>query len=249
MNYKTKQHLLLWILASSTFLALVIFFWGHLLEAIRTDNSQICIFISVFFLLAFLWNVRNVLLLAMESKLSESLFVELYRFENDDSDSVDYSILKNGKSLFNQHIKNLGNIYKYKVKSSNTNDLSQDNLVETLKARLDNRESWTILVSQLLITLGLIGTIAGLIISFTGLKNFDQMATAEMMGALQEIMAGMNTAYYTTIFGAILGGVFLRVLTQITKIYIDAVVTNIAEAAEVHVIHNKKLLDKISHNE
>ncbi len=74
-------------------------------------------------------------------------------------------------------------------------------------------------IGNLLITLGLIGTVMGLTLTLTGLTSslealgHDQ---ALLLAGLQKAMGGMGTAFYTTLLGAVLGGVLLRVFAQIT---------------------------------
>lgn len=83
------------------------------------------------------------------------------------------------------------------------------------------RMSRTIEVAgNLLITLGLIGTVMGLTLTLTGLTSslealgHDQ---EQLLVGLRKAMGGMGTAFYTTLLGAILGGVLLRVFAQITE--------------------------------
>lgn len=75
-------------------------------------------------------------------------------------------------------------------------------------------------VGNLLITLGLIGTVVGLTLTLTGLTNaLDALGQDQsmLMQGLQKAMAGMGTAFYTTLLGAVLGGVVLRVFGKIIE--------------------------------
>jgi hypothetical protein len=68
----------------------------------------------------------------------------------------------------------------------------------------------------LMVTLGLIGTILGLIISVAGLEVIMQnvgVAGTGLMAGIQETIKGMAIAFYSTLFGAILGAVVLRMLS------------------------------------
>ncbi len=74
-------------------------------------------------------------------------------------------------------------------------------------------------IGNLLITLGLIGTVAGLTLTLTGLtSSLDALGHDQelLLSGLRKAMAGMGTAFYTTLLGAVLGGVLLRVFSQIT---------------------------------
>ncbi len=73
---------------------------------------------------------------------------------------------------------------------------------------------------NLLITLGLIGTVMGLTLTLTGLtSSLDALGhdQEQLLQGLRKAMGGMGTAFYTTLLGAILGGVLLRVFAQITE--------------------------------
>jgi hypothetical protein len=71
-------------------------------------------------------------------------------------------------------------------------------------------------ISGLMVTLGLIGTILGLIISVAGLENVMTqigVANKNIFGGIKETIQGMAIAFYATLFGAVLGAVVLRMLS------------------------------------
>jgi len=71
-------------------------------------------------------------------------------------------------------------------------------------------------VSSLMVTLGLIGTILGLIISVAGLEAIMTevgIANKNIFGGVKETIQGMAIAFYATLFGAVLGAVVLRMLS------------------------------------
>ena len=75
-------------------------------------------------------------------------------------------------------------------------------------------------IGNLLITLGLIGTVMGLTLTLTGLtSSLEALGHNQelLLSGLRQAMAGMGTAFYTTLLGAVLGGVLLRVFAQITE--------------------------------
>jgi len=75
-------------------------------------------------------------------------------------------------------------------------------------------------IGNLLITLGLIGTVMGLTLTLTGLtSSLEALGHNQelLISGLRKAMAGMGTAFYTTLLGAVLGGVLLRVFAQITE--------------------------------
>lgn len=88
-----------------------------------------------------------------------------------------------------------------------------------------HRISHTIdVIGNILITLGLIGTVMGLTVIMTGLTGSLQALGEDqemLLSGLREAMSGMGTAFYTTLLGAVLGGVLLRVFAQITEHGVD----------------------------
>jgi len=81
------------------------------------------------------------------------------------------------------------------------------------------------LLGSLLITVGLIGTVMGLTITLTGLNgalNNVGSDSATILVSLSEALSGMGLAFYTTLLGAIMGGVLLRVFAYISDNSIEA---------------------------
>ncbi len=74
-------------------------------------------------------------------------------------------------------------------------------------------------IGNLLITLGLIGTVIGLTLTLAGLTSSLEALGEDqqrLLSGLRKAMGGMGTAFYTTLLGSVLGGVILRVFALIT---------------------------------
>lgn len=96
-------------------------------------------------------------------------------------------------------------------------DVSQ--LMRTEFARYERSSNNVELTGTLLVTMGLIGTVLGLTLTLAGLTgSLDALGQdqEEMLNSLRQAMGGMSTAFYTTLLGAVLGGILLRVFAQIT---------------------------------
>lgn len=140
-------------------------------------------------------------------------------------------------SVFKSHIDNL-----YTISLSHP-EVSQDNLIEILHSRLLAKNKVVELFASVLITLGLIGTILGLMVMMEELvMAVDAMGANGDANILQELfrddgaMAGLGVAFVTTLLGAVLGGVILRVLTSIIDENIMKYIAHLAELTEVHVL-------------
>lgn len=67
-------------------------------------------------------------------------------------------------------------------------------------------------VASILITLGILGTIFGLTVSLSGLKGLVSSAgnSNAIVTEMSNILAGVDLAFFTTLFGAFFGGIILR---------------------------------------
>jgi Tfp pilus assembly protein PilN len=93
------------------------------------------------------------------------------------------------------------------------------------------------LVGNLLITMGLIGTVMGLTFTLTGLTGSLEALGHDqemLLAGLRKAMAGMGTAFYTTLLGAVLGGVLLRMFAQINQHGVESLHDNLLRICLVY---------------
>ncbi len=93
------------------------------------------------------------------------------------------------------------------------------------------------LIANLLITMGLIGTVLGMTLMLSGL-NGALSAIGDnqevLLEGLSHAMSGMGIAFYTTLLGSILGGVLLKVFAWITDSAIDGLEDLMMRGCLVH---------------
>lgn len=138
-----------------------------------------------------------------------------------------------GPSIFRAHI---GALHGILVRHS---EIGQDTLLELTHAKLAGRHRTTEQMSSLLMTLGLVGTIVGLLICVAPLGRLMRESGGDVSGikdAIGHSLKGMGTAYFTTLLGAACGGVILRVLNGIVDRGTDRYIAHLAELTEVHVL-------------
>ncbi|RMH62197.1 MAG: hypothetical protein D6678_01685 [Zetaproteobacteria bacterium] len=93
------------------------------------------------------------------------------------------------------------------------------------------------LLGNLMITLGLIGTVLGMTITMNGLHGalgeigFNQDL---LIDGLRSAMDGMGVAFYTTLMGSVMGGVLLRVFSWITDASINGLQDLMLRTCIVH---------------
>lgn len=105
-----------------------------------------------------------------------------------------------------------------------------------------SRKSAKITVNRIaantLVSLGLVGTVAGLIGSMSGisgiLETIDTNNTDQLAAGFSETMGGLSTAFFTTLVGALLGGVLLRVLDGINTSGAQEVASEITVLTELN---------------
>ncbi|MDQ6993710.1 MAG: MotA/TolQ/ExbB proton channel family protein [Mariprofundus sp.] len=92
-------------------------------------------------------------------------------------------------------------------------------------------------LGNLMITLGLIGTVLGMTITMNGLSGalgslgVDQGLLIE---GLRSAMNGMGIAFYTTLIGSVLGGILLRVFSWITDASVNGLQDLMLRSCLVH---------------
>lgn len=93
------------------------------------------------------------------------------------------------------------------------------------------------IIGNLLITLGLVGTVVGLTLTLTGLTGSLEALGQDqdqLLSGLRGAMAGMGTAFYTTLLGSVLGGVLLRIFAHIDENGVESLENTLTRICLVH---------------
>ena len=152
---------------------------------------------------------------------------------------LDYSNIEKKEGLIKQHWENI------EQSAIGNRDVSQDFSLEVINDTLLRRESVVQVLAGILTTLGMIGTIFGLITSLSGLADVMQIisndlqaspdsslegtlqSTSGIVDNLNTVFSGMSSAFNTTILGAILGGIILRLMhnsvVNVTEILVNTI--------------------------
>lgn len=138
------------------------------------------------------------------------------------------------RSVFRSHIENLHTI------SLTEREFNQDNLIQILHERLMSGNRVVDLFGSILVTLGLIGTMVGLVQMMGSLSTvIDEKGASNLLDNLAGEggpFGGLETAFNTTLLGAVLGGVMLRVLGNVVDSNTVRYTAHLAELTEVHVL-------------
>lgn len=219
-----------WLIYASIIGGLIVVAAGiHLIRAVMTDDSGLCVVIIGLFFLGVGINFRAVKTLRNEFVCAAFL---LKKIKSNGGFNEIISVSPSG--VFHQHIADLVTIAKHDP------NVSQDSLVTLLYSRMMAKAKIVDVLSGVLVSLGLIGTVVGLITMTNGLGQTleslgDSNDAANLMTGLRSTMAGLGTAFYTTLVGAILGSVVLRVLNNVYTSNVDHFVSYIASITEVQI--------------
>lgn len=116
----------------------------------------------------------------------------------------------------------------YQLKGKvNESERSQP-LIEVLDTRLRSTYSFGFLVADLMLKLGLLGTVIGFIIMLGSLSNLNSVDITVMQTLLAEMSSGMKVALYTTLTG-MLAGITLNIKFNLLDWAVDHLVNDIKE--------------------
>lgn len=234
---KARRPMVEWCFYAIGLGALVVLVAGRFIyEAVHNDLRQaanhqgtfVSIIILTLFAFAVIKNFFDIRFIHKQSRLTDKQIDTLRKTNNI------YVFLQSSEpSLFRDHIDNLHEIFRRDC------NISQDNLVTLLQSRLLAKTRVVEFCSSILVTLGLVGTIIGLIQSAGGLTEVFQAMTGgdkSIMQGVESALGGMGVAFYTTLMGAILGGVCLRLLSNLVDANTEHTVSHIAELTEIYIL-------------
>ena len=200
------------------------------------DNTGITWIILAVFIVALLINIINTWFIKQE-----------------------FSRLNRNRGLFQTHRDNL------RVAAQSQLVIDQDFSLSIIENQLLRRESWVQLFAGLLVTLGMVGTVLGLTLAMGALsgslENIQESLMSDGSGeglnsvaGLGDALAGMSSAFITTLAGAVLGGLFLKLLSHSTTNLIEDLLDRMRHKAELEVIPElqhqawNREMQKLSHS-
>lgn len=221
MDKNTAKYFLLWLfwlfITVTISLGFIVEFW----EKTVADITKITQVILCLFLIAIGINIWNTFVIYLQFKY------------------LNNSSTNNVNSLFCQHINNLKQSIEHKI------SINQDISLNLIENRLLRQEGWVQLFANLMITLGMIGTILGLTASMNGLSramdsfndNLDAIGNSNhSISGLSDALSGMSSAFVTTLAGAVFGGVLLKLLSHSTTNLIEDFIDNMKHKTEIEVL-------------
>ena len=224
--YRTFILWLVWGTAATT-IYLSLYLNTDLIDFLRNDTSRITwIIIGLFILGVF---ASFLLTISITSE-----YIEAVNQQELASEKGLMGLEKTGRKprTVNQFYQSL------KIVAANNDAPNIEALLDMEYSTLSRQSHAIEILGNLLITLGLIGTVMGLTLTLSGLtSSLDALGTDQdmLLAGLRKAMGGMGTAFYTTLLGAVLGGVLLRIFALITENGIGSLLDYITKTCMVYL--------------
>jgi MotA/TolQ/ExbB proton channel family len=113
--------------------------------------------------------------------------------------------------------------------------VDQGLLLDTFEAELKNGHLFGWFIADLLLSLGLLGTVIGFIVMLGPISGLDAGDQGAIKSALAAMSGGMAVALYTTLTGLI-GGMLLKIQGFLLDGAVDELVRRTTRLTEVHIL-------------
>ena len=181
---------------------LLVYSQGYLNKAIKSDVTNVVVLIIFIFLIGL--TLASIKAFWISRELNHA-----------------YSLQKKEESLLNDFIK----------KSKKLDASSRSNLISSTRINISVKISNIKFIANILVILGLIGTVIGFIIALSGVDGSVSSNPDEVGKMVASLVKGMSVALYTTLAGSILS-VWLNICYQILSNGANRLISRIIEVGE-----------------
>lgn len=210
--HKQPHHLLLvWMMLVSIVIFGLFIAWNENALALLYlgDRSRISWAITLLFILITLYCARRIFHISEEINLSNSVYKMITENKNAKLHSNEGDIyladgIKLPQCMLTSFLLDIVYDKQHETTESTqeTNETSSD-LLEVYEARLKNPHNIGWFFSDIMIKLGLLGTIIGFVLMLGSVVNVTDFDVSTMQNILKQMSAGMGTALYTTFAGLV----------------------------------------------
>lgn len=237
------QHRLLlkWLILAGVlaFASVVVWDQGLIHILIASDKSRISLLIIMVFFLTSCHAAARVVSLSREINASETV-ASLFRQDRHcaltltpDGD-VEIGSRPLPGCLLRHHVSNLMQRFPRNAQGRDL-ALEQSRLLDALGQRVRGAHEVGWLVADLMLKLGLLGTVVGFILMLGAVSSINDFDVATMQGMLQQMSSGMRVALFTTLTGLV-GGMLLGIQYHLVERGADELMGRITETTELYVL-------------
>lgn len=241
MKEQPEHSLLLkWLILTGLIFFAIIIAWNEGVFALLfdVDKSHISLIIALVYILITVHCARLTYIFSSQMNLSKKVdrlikSKDKLEIKVEDDDIYISSTEKLPDCFMTDYI---GDVYLTNKTSSNTEESSSSSdLIDVYESRLKGSQEIGWFVSDMMLKLGLLGTIIGFIFMLGSVANIADFDVSSMQKILQHMSNGMGTALYTT-----LAGLVCSILSALQYHMIDRHVDELIELTrhltQVHVI-------------
>ena len=240
MYIKEYNQLLKWLLINSLFIFCLIGFWyfGLIQSMLSSDKSYISFVILIVYFITSLHALIKIFNISSEIR---NIFIVKDKIETNEKSIITIEDLK-GLFLINDNKKNYKYFYQEyisniitKTQKTDNQNFDQQILLQLFADKLNKQLKIGLLVSDMMLKLGLLGTIVGFILMLAPISNIDAYDVSTLKTALSSMSGGMAIALFTTLAGLV-GGILLRTQYYLLDEANEELFSNIAQISETKII-------------
>ena len=237
---KEYNQLLKWLLINSLFIFCLIgfYYFGLIQSMLSSDKSYISFVILIVYFITSLHALIKIFNISSELR---NIFIVKDKIETNEKNIITIEDLK-GLFLINDNKKNYKFFYQEyisniitKTQKTNNQNFDQQILLQLFADKLNKQLKIGLLVSDMMLKLGLLGTIVGFILMLAPISNIDAYDVSTLKTALSSMSGGMAIALFTTLAGLV-GGILLRTQYYLLDEANEELFSNIAQISETKII-------------
>jgi len=240
MYIKEYNQLLKWLLINSLFIFCLIgfYYFGLIQSMLSSDKSYISFVILIVYFITSLHALIKIFNISSEIR---NIFIVKDKIETNEKSIITIEDLK-GLFLINDNKKNYKYFYQEyisniitKTQKTDNKNFDQQILLQLFADKLNKQLKIGLLVSDMMLKLGLLGTIVGFILMLAPISNIDAYDVSTLKTALSSMSGGMAIALFTTLAGLV-GGILLRTQYYLLDEANEELFSNIAQISETKII-------------
>ncbi|MFP6680698.1 MAG: MotA/TolQ/ExbB proton channel family protein [Gammaproteobacteria bacterium] len=211
---------------------------GLIMQLIRGDQSRICLVIGLLYIIATIHCVGRVIFLSSELNHAADVANRIAATGNNKEIRVKDGCLSIGNAgilpacIITNYLVDMVDARAEKL--SMNADQEKSHLIEALAERLKGAHELGWFVVDILLKLGLVGTIIGFILMLGSVANTVSLDVNTMQKVLRQMSSGMGTALFTTLAGLI-GSILLGLQYLLLDKGADELLHRVIRVTEIEI--------------
>ncbi len=245
MTLQENRHylLLLWLIVNGLIVFGLVVSWqeGLIMQLVYGDRSRICLIIALLYVIGTVHCASRVLYLSKELNQAADVAQGIAATDRNNAISICDGRLAIGdaepfpRCVIAQHLIDLADSREGFDETDPAAEKS--NLIEALAERLKGAHELGWFAVDILLKLGLVGTIVGFILMLGSIANTASLDVNTMQKVLRQMSSGMGTALFTTLAGLI-GSILLGLQYLLLDKGADELLHRIIRVSEIEIKPN-----------